>query len=104
MPVEPIAVVFPGQGSQRPGMGRDFFERYSVARDAFAEANDALGLDLGAICSMKTRASTGPVHAARLFQGEPQYKTHLERFGHPSNPATKTSARSGPPTSLIGII
>ena len=50
MPVEPIAVVFPGQGSQRPGMGRDFFERYSVARDAFAEANDALGLDLGAIC------------------------------------------------------
>ena len=47
---ESIAVVFPGQGSQRPGMGRDFFERYSVAREAFEEANDALGVDLTDIC------------------------------------------------------
>jgi [acyl-carrier-protein] S-malonyltransferase len=45
-----IAVVFPGQGSQRPGMGRDFFERFPVARDAFAEANDALRIDLSSIC------------------------------------------------------
>src|SRR5271166_1858988 len=44
------AVVFPGQGSQRPGMGRDFFERFPVARLAFEEANDALRIDLSAIC------------------------------------------------------
>ena len=31
-------------------MGRDFFERYAVAREAFAEANEALGLDLSAVC------------------------------------------------------
>jgi [acyl-carrier-protein] S-malonyltransferase len=45
-----VAVVFPGQGSQRAGMGRDFCERSVSARDAFAEASDALSLDLRAIC------------------------------------------------------
>ena len=45
-----VAVVFPGQGSQRAGMGRDVCERYASAREAFVEASDALGLDLRAIC------------------------------------------------------
>jgi malonyl CoA-acyl carrier protein transacylase len=45
-----VAVVFPGQGSQRPGMGRDFCERSAAAREAFDEASDALALDLRAIC------------------------------------------------------
>lgn len=44
------AVVFPGQGSQRAGMARDFHERFQVARDVFAEASDALGLDVAALC------------------------------------------------------
>jgi [acyl-carrier-protein] S-malonyltransferase len=44
------AVVFPGQGSQRPGMARDFHERFSAAREVFAEASDALGLDVAALC------------------------------------------------------
>lgn len=43
------AVVFPGQGSQRAGMAKDFYEEFSVARAAFAEASDACGADLGAI-------------------------------------------------------
>ncbi len=45
-----IAFVFPGQGSQKPGMGKDFHEQFAVAREAFAEASDALGLDLPALC------------------------------------------------------
>jgi malonyl CoA-acyl carrier protein transacylase len=45
-----VAAVFPGQGAQRPGMGRDFHAQFAVARDAFAEASDALGFDVGAIC------------------------------------------------------
>ena len=44
------AVVFPGQGSQKPGMARDFFERFSVSRDVFSEASDALGIDMPALC------------------------------------------------------
>jgi malonyl CoA-acyl carrier protein transacylase len=49
-PSSPIAVVFPGQGSQRAGMGRDVFERFAVAREVFERASDALSLDLREIC------------------------------------------------------
>src|SRR5579859_3288912 len=46
----PIAIVFPGQGSQRAGMARDFFEGFAVSRAVFAEASDALGFDVAALC------------------------------------------------------
>ncbi|MEK7422873.1 MAG: hypothetical protein AAB131_03430, partial [Actinomycetota bacterium] len=45
-----IAIVFPGQGAQRPGMARDFHEASAVAREVFAEASEALNLDVGALC------------------------------------------------------
>jgi [acyl-carrier-protein] S-malonyltransferase/trans-AT polyketide synthase/acyltransferase/oxidoreductase domain-containing protein len=44
------AVVFPGQGSQRPGMGKDFYDQISVSRQAYEEASDALGWDVAALC------------------------------------------------------
>ena len=43
------ALVFPGQGSQRVGMARDFHDQFAVAREAFAEASAACGVDLAAI-------------------------------------------------------
>lgn len=49
-PGKKIAVVFPGQGSQKPGMARDFHEQFAVSREAFAEASEALGLDVCALC------------------------------------------------------
>lgn len=45
-----IAVVFPGQGSQRPGMGKDFHEQMAVCRHTFEEAADALGWDIAGMC------------------------------------------------------
>jgi malonyl CoA-acyl carrier protein transacylase len=45
-----LAVVFPGQGSQRPGMARDFFDAHAAARAVFEEASEALELDLRPIC------------------------------------------------------
>lgn len=45
-----IAVVFPGQGSQKPGMARDFHDAFAASREAFAEASDALDFDLAALC------------------------------------------------------
>ncbi len=45
------AVVFPGQGAQRPGMGRDFCEAFAASRDVFSEASEALGLDITGVCA-----------------------------------------------------
>jgi [acyl-carrier-protein] S-malonyltransferase len=45
-----IAFIFPGQGSQVVGMGKDLSEKYSVVRQTFEEANEALGYKLSQIC------------------------------------------------------
>ncbi len=44
-----IAFVFPGQGSQDVGMGRDLAQTYKVAADVFQEIDDALGQKLSAV-------------------------------------------------------
>lgn len=43
------AYIFPGQGSQFPGMGKDLFETYSLAREIFSEADELLGFSLSDI-------------------------------------------------------
>src|SRR4029077_16731341 len=45
-----IAFLFPGQGSQCVGMGKDLAEKYPLARQTFAEADDALGFKLSQVC------------------------------------------------------
>src|SRR5246127_570376 len=45
-----IALLFPGQGSQAVGMGRDLAEKYPAARQTFEEADDALGYKLSQVC------------------------------------------------------
>lgn len=40
-----VAFIFPGQGSQTVGMGKDFFENSDIAKDMISKASDRLGID-----------------------------------------------------------
>jgi [acyl-carrier-protein] S-malonyltransferase len=45
-----IAFLFPGQGSQAVGMGKDLAEKYPIARQTFEETDEALGMKLSQLC------------------------------------------------------
>jgi [acyl-carrier-protein] S-malonyltransferase len=84
-----IAFVFPGQGSQYPGMGRELAENFPVARQSFEEANDALGFNIAALCfngpedELKLTANTQPailatsIAALRVLRQETGLIPHL---------------------------
>jgi [acyl-carrier-protein] S-malonyltransferase len=44
------AYIFPGQGSQAVGMGKDLFDNFAAAREVFGAADDALGFSLSDMC------------------------------------------------------
>ena len=57
-----IAYVFPGQGSQSPGMGKELADKFPAAKQIFEEANDALGFALSDLCF------NGPAEALQLTE------------------------------------
>lgn len=61
-----LAFVFPGQGAQKVGMGKDFYEKSPIAQRLFAEADEALGYSIKDMCfegpeeDLKLTANTQP--------------------------------------------
>lgn len=45
-----LFAIFPGQGSQHLGMGKELYESFSLARETFEESSDAIGRDLKKLC------------------------------------------------------
>jgi len=45
-----IAFVFPGQGAQYTGMGKDFYEQISVCKEVFEKASEVTGIDIASLC------------------------------------------------------
>jgi [acyl-carrier-protein] S-malonyltransferase len=76
------AFIFPGQGSQFAGMGKDLADNFRASADVFAEADDALGEKLSKLCfegpdeALKLTANTQPailtvsIAALRAVQAE----------------------------------
>ena len=58
----PVAFLFPGQGSQYPGMGKDLAENFPAAEQVFEEADDALGFSISQLCF------DGPAEALQLTE------------------------------------
>ncbi|NQU73461.1 MAG: ACP S-malonyltransferase [Candidatus Omnitrophica bacterium] len=44
------AYVFPGQGAQYAGMGKDLYDNYKIAKEVFEQANRVLGFDIAKLC------------------------------------------------------
>src|SRR6202140_4041846 len=77
-----VAFLFPGQGAQRVGMGAELAREFAAAREAFEEADEALGFALSRLCfegpeeDLRLTANTQPatlatsIAALRAFESE----------------------------------
>lgn len=76
--------VFPGQGSQSVGMGREFYDAFTTAREVFEEANDALNFDLRKVIfegPMETLTMTENTQPALVTVSIAVLKTILKESG-----------------------
>ena len=60
-----IVLLFPGQGSQKPGMGKDLSAAFPAARDVFETVDEALGLALSELCFEGPAADLTATHNAQ---------------------------------------
>lgn len=79
-----FTLLFPGQGSQQPGMGRFLFENFTLGRQTFEEASDALSLDLKKLCfdgSVEDLALTENTQPALLCVSTATQRVLRAQFG-----------------------
>jgi [acyl-carrier-protein] S-malonyltransferase len=83
------AFIFPGQGSQHVGMGKEFFDNFRVAKEVFEEADEALRFSISSLCfqgpqeALNLTENTQPavltmsIAALRVLQSEKGITPHL---------------------------
>ena len=62
-----FSVIFPGQGSQIVGMGKEFYEKFDLVKNLFNEADEALNLPLSKIILDKLKFKTSSASLNNFF-------------------------------------
>lgn len=78
-----VVLLFPGQGAQHPGMGKDLAEAFPAARATFEEADEALGISLSKVCfegSADALRATHTAQPALLVHGAAAWAVAKERL------------------------
>jgi [acyl-carrier-protein] S-malonyltransferase len=79
-----IALLFPGQGSQYIGMAKELYNRYSIAKEVFEEADETLGFRLSRLCfegSMEDLTKTENTQPALLTSSVAAFSVYMNEVG-----------------------
>lgn len=98
------AMIFPGQGAQRPGMGKDIYDNYVTARMAFEEADEALGFSLSDMIfngTPKQLAQTEITQPAILTVSVAMFRALEQELGTAVEPVCMAGHSLGEYTALV---
>ena len=76
-------IMFSGQGSQYPGMGKDLYDRYNIVRKLYSMASDVLNVDLAKLCFYsdgKELVKTQNSQLATFLLSYATYQVYLQKF------------------------
>jgi [acyl-carrier-protein] S-malonyltransferase len=79
-----FVLLFPGQGSQKPGMGKDLYDAFPAAKQTFDDADSALGSRLSALCfegPAETLTETHNAQPALLTHGAAVWAVVKDKLG-----------------------
>jgi [acyl-carrier-protein] S-malonyltransferase len=79
-----VVLLFPGQGSQKPGMGKDLYDTFPAAREVFDDADAALGVSLSSLCfngPVEELTLTHNAQPALLAHGAAVWSVARDRIG-----------------------
>src|SRR6266568_2321045 len=80
----PIALLFPGQGVQKPGMGKNLHDRYPAARSVFERAEEVLQMPVRRLCfegPLEELNRTEVIQPFFFFKQKTAYEVWRESYG-----------------------
>jgi [acyl-carrier-protein] S-malonyltransferase len=99
-----VAFMYPGQGAQAVGMGRDLVENFAAAREIFAAANTALGIELDKLCfeGPIEKLSRSDITQPAILTTSIAAMRSMQEAGELPDPAVTAGHSLGEYTALVG--